>query len=168
MLARIDEVDGVQKSRVSWDGRRFLVEVEPQADGARVASAVAAALGEAERLAPADEASAISAYQGGERWLDHDQTVALSRDEARHLALPLVASIAREVGLDEGDARRLETVLHEELERVFERAHAAGGGLERLDEGRPEARRRIEQRLAGFLTPAQADQVLAHLERELE
>ena len=64
-------------------------------------------------------------------------------------------------------AERLHAVLREELERAFEQAHAAGGGVYRLREQLPVAWPRFEARLTEFLTPEQCERVAAIVAREL-
>lgn len=165
VLERIDAEEGVAESSVSWDGRYFRIELTPSADEDRVVSAAASALGEgAGRVSSADRAAALE----GVRWLSSEQTVALSLHEADVLATDFAAEIAGEAALDERTAQRLQTTLREELEGAFERAHAAGGGVDRLWAEFPAARSRFEERLAEFLTPDQRVQVSAILAREFD
>ncbi len=169
MLARIDAVNGVAESRVSWDGRWFLLELDAGADVESVTDAATAVLGEgSSRLSGKAEADAVAGYRRGERWLNREQTVELSRDEARQQAAGFAAAVAQEVGLDHEAAQRLQAALLAELERAFQQAHAEGGGVDRLQDQWPEARRRFEERLAGFLDPEQLAAVVAILDRELQ
>jgi hypothetical protein len=164
VLAQLDGLEGVEESRVSWDGRTFRIALLPDADGERVTSAVVAVLGGgAERVAqPAPPAGA-----DGERWLSSAQTIELSLHEASVLAAAFAVDIAAEAELRESDARRLETTLREELEGAFRRAHAAGGTVDRLWAEFPEARSRFEARLVEFMTPEGIARVSAFLDREL-
>jgi hypothetical protein len=68
--------------------------------------------------------------------------------------------------LDAAASERLGDVLQEELERAFERARQAGGGVHRLYEEVPSARAAFEA-LLEFLTPEQRAKVSAALDRRL-
>ncbi len=166
VLHRMDELEGVADSRVSWDGHTFRIEILPGADADRVAAAAAALLeGEACCVvAPRGKAAAAPP----EQWFDEEGTLELSRHEAGVIAADFSSEVSAEVGLEPGDAERLRSVLREELERAFERAHAAGGDVERLWAELPSAWPRFEERIAGFLSPAQCAAVTAILERELQ
>ena len=84
VLERIDELDGVAGSRVSWDGRYFRIEVLPGSDRERVASEAAVLLD--------GEACCVTAARGKaapgppDRWFDEEATVELSRHEAGVIA----------------------------------------------------------------------------------
>jgi len=162
-LGRIDALDGVERSSVTWDGRTFRVELEPGADPERVAEAAAAALeGWAERIDAREAASAA----GSMGWYDAEGTEQLSRYEASVIAERLSASVEAEVALETEAAAELHALIRTELERAFARAHAAGGGVERLYEQLPEGTQRIRERVALLLSPEQAEQVMAVLTRE--
>jgi len=162
VLATLDDIEGVEHSAVSWDGRRFRITLEPGADGERVAAAAASVLEGDERRVAAATAS------GGadEHWWNAEGTVALSRHEAGVLGADLAADLVVEAELGDEDARRLATILHEELEGAFERAHAAGGGIHRLWEELPAGRAAFEERLE-FLDAERRARVAAFLDREL-
>lgn len=159
-LVRLDALDGVAQSAVSWNGRFLRVHLQPDADAERVAAAVATELEGDERLVPARDAAEVESWFGSECCLD------LSMYEAGVIASCLVAEVAAEVEIDEPASRQLEAVLREELERAFRQAHAEGGGVSQLWEQLPAGRASLEQRL-DFLAPAQRAQVLAQLEESL-
>jgi hypothetical protein len=164
VLERIDQLEGVEESSVSWDGRRFRIAVSRSADRDLIA-AEAAALLEGDAccvMAPRGEAG-----QAPDRWFDASETVALSRHEASVIAADIAAEVEAEVPLDSETRSKLLHVLNEELELAFENAHAAGGGGERLWEQLPEAWPRFEARIAEFMAPQQADAVAAIVERRL-
>jgi len=165
VLERIDGLDGVAESRASWDGQWFRIEVRPGADPDAVAAAAAAVLeGDATCVA---KSRGEAAAGEPDRWYSAAETVALSRHEAGVIASGLSATVESEVALAPDDARRLQDVLREELQKAFEQAHADGGGVHRLWERLPESWPRFEARLAEFLTPAQAGQVAQIVEREI-
>ena len=165
-LEELDALEGVAESSVSWDGCTFRIELLPGADPERVTSAAEAKL-EGEACCVTEPRGQAASAQG-ERWFNAEQTVALSRHEASVIAAGFSAAVGAEVPLEEQSAERLHAVLREELEAAFERAHAAGGGVQRLREQLPGAWPRLEARLAEFLTPGQQEQVLAVLAREVE
>lgn len=165
VLEAMDELDGVARSSVSWDGRTFRVEIEPGGDADEVAAAATGLLeGDACCVTPSRGRASPSEP---ERWYDAAQTVELSRHEASVIAADHARAIAAEVPLENAVAERLHAILREEVERAFEQAHAAGGGVDRLWEELPEASSRFEARIAELLTPEQSAQVLAIIEREL-
>jgi hypothetical protein len=163
VLRAIDAVEGVAESRVAWDGRAFRIELMPGADAERVTAAAAAVLeGASRRIAASELTDGVD-----KRWLDAEQTVQLSRFEAGVIAADLSADIAAEVTLDAETRRRLDAVVGEEVERAFERAHAAGGGVHRLWEQLPLARFEFERRTS-FLTPAQRAAIEVVFDRRFE
>jgi hypothetical protein len=165
VLHRIDALDGVAGSSVSWDGRTFRIEIEPGADPEQVGAAAAALLeGEA---CCVTESRGKAAPGEPDRWYDEEGTLALSRHEASVIAAHYSSVIAAEVALEPATAERLHTVLREELERAFEQAHAEGGGVHRLMEQLPESWPRFEARMAELLTPEQLDRVTTIVGREL-
>lgn len=166
VLHRIDELEGVAESSVSWDGRYFRIQVLPGAEPDRVAAAAEAML--------EGEACCVTTSRGKaapgqpDQWFNEEQTVALSWHEAVVIASHYATAIATEVALEHDAAQRLHEVLREELERAFEQAHAAGGGVHRLREQLPAAWPRFEARLAEFLTREQSEQVSAIIARKLD
>jgi len=165
VLHQIDELEGVGESSTSWDGRYFRIELEPGADSEHVSAAAAGLLqGEA---CCVTEPRGKAAPAGPEQWYDEERTRLLSRHEAGVIASHYADVINSEVELAPDSVKRLQTVLREELELAFERAHAAGGGVDRLWDQLPEASARFEKRLAEFLTPEQRAQVVAITMREL-
>jgi hypothetical protein len=164
VLEQIDALPGVIESSVSWDGHTFRIELSPGADRDKVAAAVAAVL--------EGEATCVTSPRGSAgpapaQWFNAAQTVQLSRHEAGVIAARLAENVEAEVALAPPAAEQLRTVLREELERAFERAHAQGGGVHRLHEQLPEAWPRFESRLTEFLTPEQVDSVSAIVGREV-
>ncbi len=165
VLHRIDELEGVAESSVSWDGRYFRIEVLHGADPDGVATAATALLeGEA---CCVTSSRGKAAHAQPDQWFNEEQTVALSRHEASVIASDFASKIEAEVTLEHDAAERLHTVLREELEIAFEHAHAAGGGVERLWEQLPDAWPRFETRIAEFLPTEQREQVAVVVAREL-
>jgi hypothetical protein len=83
------------------------------------------------------------------------------------LAADFARDIAAAVTLDATARERLQAELRVGFEQAFERAHAAGGGVERLWEQFPQSRRDFEQRLA-FLSAEQRAGVSAFLDEAFE
>ncbi len=164
MLARLDEVEGVKASRVDWSGRYVLLELEPEADVSRAIRGAQAVLGERVRRLPArDESSQVAAFRKGEPWMRAGESSRMSRREAEVLSGRFTERVAREAGLDEAETARLGAILREEISGAFERAHDAGGGVERLDGPIGVALAGLREKLAAFLPPEKADSVLNHL-----
>jgi hypothetical protein len=157
VMAEIDRLEGVAECRVAWNGRRFRIVLDRGADGARVANAVAA------RLEGRFDPDASAANE--DVWLNATETIELSRYEATRIAAEHAGEIATELALAPEASRKLESVMLEELTVAFERAHAAGGGVDRLWEQWPDAERRFQARLPSFLTPEQCTRVSAILAR---
>ena len=161
LLADLDQVDGVVESRTSWDGRMLELWLAPGADPERVARDAAAVVGGNSLRVDA------AAREGVERWFDSAQTVDLSRHEAGVLAARFSAELAAEAGVDPATASQVEEILREELTLAFERAHAAGGGLERLWPEVAAARATFEPRVAPLLSEEQRARLGAYLDRAL-
>src|SRR5262245_20354372 len=102
----MDDLPGVARSSVSWDGRTFRIEVQPGAEPERVAVAAAALL-EGEPCCVATSRG-NAAPGANDRWFDEEATVALSRHEAHVIAARHAREIAAEVGLGQDAAERLE------------------------------------------------------------
>jgi hypothetical protein len=162
-LAALDDLDGVAGSSASWDGRYVRLALRPDADEERMLAAAASVLeGSERRVAPSQVPDAR-----GRPWYDSVKTVELSRHEAGVIAADFARDMAHEVELDEPARRRLEAELRAGFERAFERAHAAGGGVERLWEQFPRARVEFEGRLT-FLSAGQRARVAAFLDEALQ
>src|SRR6185503_2964232 len=150
VLNRIDDLEGVAESSVSWNGHYFRIEILPGADADRVAAEAAALLEGEACCVTASRGKAAPAEPG--EWFNEEQTVSLSRYEAGVIASHYATSLAAEVTLEADVAERLHTVLREELEHAFEQAHVAGGGVYRPREQLPVAWPKFEERLAEFPT----------------
>ncbi len=160
MLADLDRVDGVVESRTSWDGRLFELRLAPGADPERVARDAAVVVG-------GNPLRVDAAREGRERWFNSAGTVDLSRHEAGVLAARFAAELEAEVLVNPATAGQVEEILREELTLAFERAHAAGGGLERLWPEVAAARASFEPRVAPLLSEEQRARLGAYLDREL-
>jgi hypothetical protein len=161
VLHRIDRVEGVKESATSWDGRRFRIEIQPDADRDEVAEAARGIL-EGDNTCKVAPQDAVSPSHPGE-WFNAEQTVELSRYEASVIASNRASKVAAELNLEPSVASRVEMVMREELEHAFERAHAAGGGVPRLAVEARAGLPAFEARLAEFLSPEQCKQVSAIL-----
>jgi hypothetical protein len=160
VLVRLDGLEGVAESCVSWDGLTLRLALLPGADDARVAAAAAEVLEGDEQRIPESQAAGIESWFGAACCLD------LSLHEAGVIATTLTEGLAEEVPLEAADRDRIETILGEELERAFRQAHAAGGGVDRLWEQLPAVRAAFAQRL-DFLEPEQRAAVVAFLEHQV-
>jgi hypothetical protein len=164
VLRELDALEGVERSRVSWDGLTFRIALASGADPARVAAEASAVLGDGVARVQSAGPRQSPAPQ---RWLSSEETVELSRFEAACIAAGFARDVATEVELDPAQRRRLEVALRAELELAFERAHAAGGGVHRLWDEVSAAHGGVFERLAFLGDELRAD-VLAALDRKLE
>ena len=165
MLARLDEVEGVTASRVDWSGRYVLLELEPEADASRAVRKATAVLGQPVRRLPArDEASQVEAFRKGEPWMRAGESSRMSRRESEVLSGRITEQVARDAGLDEAETGRLGALLREELAGAFERAHEAGGDVERLHDQLAVALEGLPSKLSSFLSPPKAERVLKVLQ----
>lgn len=168
MLARLDELPGVEASRVDWTGRLFLLELEPGADVEAVVRHADAKLGGGARRLDAGRERTIAAghVAGTSTWMRAGETLKLSRTEAGILARKHGEAAAREAGLPPEQTGRLIGVIERETFAAFERIHAEAEGLP-ADYGavfRTVLRAAIESSRA-FLTPEQCEAVERALER---
>jgi hypothetical protein len=159
-LSRLDVLDGVAASSVSWDGRFVRVELQQGADAGRVAAAVATELEGDEKLLPE------APDEGGPGWLDVNRCLELSLHEAGVLARQYAGELAASAAVGQPASYQLESVMREALEQAFRRAHAAGGGVPRLREELLAGRTEFESQL-GFLSAEQRALVLAGLDEAL-
>ena len=162
MLALLDDVTGVRDSRIDHSGRYFLLELEPGADAARVVEGSRAVLEDARRPDERVEDELVLGFRRGETWLRADETIALSREEARILAERDGNAAAREIGLDERKTRDLVRVTEEEIAAAFDRIHAAGRGLDESAQAEfARAGERVVERSRAFLTAEEAERLRA-------
>jgi len=157
-LLRIDALEGVKESCVSWDGRWFRIQLEPGAHVERVAAEAEAILEGPERRVDAKDAPGEEAG-----WWNAEGTLELSLHEASTLAADFTSDIAAAAELDEAKREHVGALLREELAHAFERAHAAGGGVPRLWEQLAAVRAAFEQQLE-FLTAVEKSKVSEFLD----
>jgi hypothetical protein len=159
VLERLDAIDGVASSEVTWDGRLFRLRLEPGVNRERVEAEAMRLLGSGgdtgDAPAPADQDL---------RWYDAEETLQLSLHEAGVIAKGWIAGIQSEFELSHASAERLEALLRDELRLAFTKAHDVGGGLHRLREQAPAARARLEPKLAEFLSVEQQAAVALYLD----
>lgn len=165
VLERLDEIEGVETSHVTWDGRHFRLALQQGADEQRVVDWAIAVLegGDVRRV---DERWEHEELEDHRRWFDAEETLALSRHEAGVLAQQHASALGTELALDAQSSAQLLALLRAVLLRAFEQAHAQGGGLHLLHANLLEAREHFEQGL-GFLHPGQRARVADYLERQL-
>ena len=128
VLARLDAVPGVRRSRTEASGRFVLLELSPRADPRQVEAAARRALGrEARRLRELEVRQQLAARRSGDPWLAAGEVVALSYVEGRILSARVSAEVARRAGLEAGKRDLLAEALRLEIFAALERAHAQGG-----------------------------------------
>jgi hypothetical protein len=164
VLARLDQIEGVESSHASWDGRHFRIALRPAADEQHVARQAMALL-DGSDVRRVESRWKRAELEDQRRWFDADETLELSRHEAGVLAAQQAAALSEEIALDAPSSAQLLALLRAVLLRAFEHAHAQGGGLHRLRACLLEARGGFEQRL-DFLHPGQRARVAAYLDRQ--
>lgn len=128
VLARLDAVPGVSRSRAEASGRFVLLELSAGSHPDEVEAAARRALGrEARRLSEAEAREQLAARGSGDPWLAAAEVMALSYLEGRILSTRVSAAAAREAGLDALERDRLAEALRLEVFAALERVHAEGG-----------------------------------------
>lgn len=128
VLARLDAVPGISRSRAEASGRFLLLELSPGADPGRVLAAARRALGrEARRLPEAEAREQLAARGRGDPWLAAPEVMALSYVEGRILSTRVSAEAALEARLDARERDLLAEALRLEIFAALERVHAEGG-----------------------------------------
>ncbi len=120
MLARVANVPGVTEARCDRAGRRFLVTVDGRFSDE---AAIVRQFGAARRLGADEERAAIESFRRGDLWCTREETIQLSRIEAKTLA-------SRYASVIEGDAgARLASAMEAALVAAFEEVHAGRATL---------------------------------------
>jgi hypothetical protein len=128
VLARVDAVPGVERSRVDSSGRFFWVTPRSGADEDAVAAAVRGVLGQGARLLSPEEAGAqLAARGGGDPWLAADEVMTLSFVEARLLSVRISGEAAIRASLDPGQREFVAEAVRAALFGAMARVHAEGG-----------------------------------------
>jgi hypothetical protein len=167
-LALLDEIPGVQESRVDHSGKFILLEIQPGADAEQILIAMHESLDDARRVEPTVESQLVASFRRGDTWLRAGDTMQLSREEAHILAHRAGVEAAQEMGLDAQHTEKLLGVVESELTAAFERIQAAGKGLD--DAARSELRgigERVVERSRAFLAPEQIETLEAYNARRL-
>jgi hypothetical protein len=122
-MARIERLPGVLAAWTDRMGGTVVVATlgGDTSDAERIVRRELAGRSTVTRLDAAAASSAIRECTRGERgWYRAREVIALSREEARVLAARGAARAAEAAGLDARETARLETLVRETCERVFE------------------------------------------------
>lgn len=152
MLARLDRIHGVAESRVDRSGRHFLLTLDAGTDEAAVSRAAQDALGEASVLRSDAESDLLASLRRGDLWVTADETIQLSREEARVLGARFSMEAALELGLSPEKTRRLLEVVEKEIAAAFERVHGRSDALEALSAEHAVISERVHEACRVFLT----------------
>ena len=165
MLAQLDAIPGIGESRVDWEGKHVLIRLASGASAERVLAGAIPILGEgAARLDRAGEADRVASFRRGDPWMRSAETVRLSRHEAGVLGASLSKGAAAKAGLNDDQAKRVRSILTEEIGVLFERMHASGTRPNEVKhEDLAALERRLRTRFGEFLTGAQVDATIEHL-----
>lgn len=157
VLALLDDVPGVDESRVDWTGRFVLLKLQSGASTeAIVANADEILGGDVRRLDAHEEAEAIASYRRGDQWMRSGETRRLSREEARVIANRDGREAGREAGLTDDQTERFVAIMETEIAAAFGRIHDEGKGLpRRFDATFRDVVSKTLEKSATFLSEAQ-------------
>ena len=128
MLARIEQVEGVEWAAVEATGRYLAVRAGAGFDDERVAAAVERALGARGRRVGDPLARAqLAAHGRGEPWFTSREAHALSYIEGRLVSVHVAARVGAELKLDRAASDALAEAVRQVFFGVLERVHAEGG-----------------------------------------
>ena len=163
MLARLDEIPGVSRSRAECSGHYFLLELaDGVADGiaARALEVVGRA---AQVLSPEDADAQQEARRRGEPWLTSEEARSLSFVEGRMLGVRVGAAVAERVGLTAEERQALAEAVREEMFAHVELIHAGLAEAGRFFEAWPQLAARAAARCGGLLGHARVEIVTSAL-----
>jgi len=165
VLAQIDKLEDVRESRVDWTGRLVLLHLKETADEGRAIREAAGALGEGtHRVGPDVETASIAAYRRGEPWLRANETLRLSREEARVIAEHEGSLAAKEAGLSSEKTRKLIALVQQEVNAAFERVEKSEGSVGgKLRKELKAAELRSLERSREFLSKEEIERVASSL-----
>ena len=166
MLARIDEIPGVAESRVDRSGRRFLLTLDSGADEAEIVRRTRELIGsDAEVLDDATESEAVASRRRGDLWVNSAETIRLSLEEARILAVGMGEDAATALELSKEDTRRLVEAIEKEIGAAFARLHGRPDALQALAEEQSVIAARVLEAARAFLTPERHEALRRFLAR---
>jgi predicted anti-sigma-YlaC factor YlaD len=163
VLARLDEIPGVSRSRAECSGHYFLVELADGMTGG-VAARALEVLGRAAQVLPPEEAEAQQqARRRGEPWVTAEEARSLSFVEGRMLGVRVSAAVSRRVGLTAEQQQALAEAIREEMFAHVELIHAGLAEAGRFFEAWPQIAARAAKRCASWLGPARVVTVASAL-----
>jgi hypothetical protein len=148
VLARLDEIPGVSRSRAECSGHYFLVEL---ADGVPdgIEARALEVLGRGARLLRPEEAEVQhKARRRGEPWLTSEEARALSFVEGRMLGVRVSAAVSKDAGLTAEEQERLADAVREEMFAHVERIYAGLVPAGRFFEAWPQIAAHVAERCA--------------------
>jgi hypothetical protein len=151
VLARLDEIPGVNRSRAECSGHYFLVEL---ADGVPdgIKARALEVLGRGARLLrPAEAEVQHEARRRGEPWLTSEEARALSFFEGRMLGVRVSAAVSHDAGLTAEEQEHLADAVREEMFAHVERIYAGLIPAGRFFEVWPQIATCVAQRCARWL-----------------
>jgi hypothetical protein len=128
VLARLDGIPGVSRSRVDSSGQFFWLTLDEDADAPRVVAVALEVLGRGARALPADQAGAqLAAHPRGDPWLGAGEVLTLSFLESRILSVRIAGELERRTGSSPEQREQVADAIRMELFAAMERIHAEGG-----------------------------------------
>jgi hypothetical protein len=174
VLARIEQVEGVEWAAVEATGRFLAVRVARGADPGAIGEAVGRSLGgRGRRAEDALARSQLAARGRGDPWFTAAEAHALSYVEGRLVSVHVATRVGGELRLPAAAREALAEAVREVLFGVLERVHAEGGressgwfyeewpriaaaAVERLAGRAPEPSALIERLAACYARPARS------------
>jgi hypothetical protein len=151
VLARLDEIPGVSRSRAECSGHYFLVELVdgvPDGIGARALEI----LGRGAQILPNAEAEAQhEARRRGELWVTAEEARSLSFVEGRMLGFRVSEAVSKDAGLTAEERARLAEAIREEMFAHVERIYAGLAPAGRFFEAWPQIAAHVAERCARWL-----------------
>lgn len=151
MLARLDEIPGVSRSRAECSGHYILVElVDGVPDGIRARAVEILGRG-AQILPPAEAEAQHEARRRGELWVTAEEARSLSFVEGRMLGVRVSEAISKDAGLTAEERERLAEAIREEMFAHVERIYAGLTPAGRFFEAWPQIAAQVAERCAKWL-----------------
>jgi hypothetical protein len=128
VLARIEQVEGVEWAAVEVTGRYLAVRAGAGFDEEQVMRAVESALGSrGRRVEDAAARIQLAARDRGDPWFTAREVHALSYIEGRLVSVHVAGRVGSELGLDREAREALAEAVRQVFFGVLERVHAEGG-----------------------------------------
>jgi hypothetical protein len=163
VLARLDAIPGVRRSRAECSGHYVLIElVDGVADGVGARALDILARG-ARILPPAEAEAQHEARRRGELWVTAEEARSLSFVEGRMLGVRVSEAASKDARLTAEERERLAEAIREEMFAHVERIYAGLAPAGRFFEAWPQIAARVAERCASWLDVARVKDLTSSL-----